>query len=96
LGSNGVPLSYVVCDNRQLDTEMTHPDFVNKTMACAQLAGEYYSANRLAVFNFIACGDCWIKNTTLNLQTADNQCKLYVIISPEKAMLLVIWWKQTS
>jgi len=76
LGSNGVPLSYVVRENEKPDTETIHPDFVNKTIACAPLAGEYYSADRLAVFNFIVSfttgqpsGD-WIKNT---LKFADGR-----------------------
>lgn len=76
LGSNGIPLSYVIRENEQPDTDAVHPDFVNKTIACAPLAGEYYSADRLAVFNFIVSfttgqpsGD-WIKNT---LKFADGR-----------------------
>jgi hypothetical protein len=53
LGSNGIPLSYIVRENEQPDIETVHPDFIIKTIACATLSGEYNSANRLAVFNFI-------------------------------------------
>lgn len=69
LGANGVPLSYVIRENDDPDTETAHADFIRKTTACAPLQGEYYEADRLTVFNFIISfttgqpsGD-WVKNT---------------------------------
>ena len=47
----------------------THPDFINKSIACAPLSGEYFDADKVAVFNMIVsfttgqpAGD-WIKST---------------------------------
>ena len=69
VGSDGVPLNYVIRENDAPDTATVHPDFVSKTIACAPLQGEYYDADRLAVFNMLvsfttgqASGD-WIKTT---------------------------------
>ena len=69
LGANGIPLSYVIRENDDPDTETEHVDFIRKTTACAPLNGEYFEADRLTVFNFIVSfttgqpsGD-WVKNT---------------------------------
>ena len=69
IGVNGIPLSYVIRDNDEPDTDGQHTNFVSKTVACAPLEGEYYLADRLTVFNLILSfttgqpsGD-WIKNT---------------------------------
>ena len=70
VGSDGVPLNYIIRSNDAPDTTTAHPDFVSKTIACAPLQGEYYDADKLAVFNMLvsfttgqASGD-WIKTTT--------------------------------
>ena len=69
IGVNGVPLSYVIRENDDPDEETEFTDFVSQTVACAPLAGEYYTADRLAVFNMLVSfttgqpsGD-WIKTT---------------------------------
>jgi hypothetical protein len=69
IGVNGIPLSYVIRENDAPDIGGTFTDFVNETIACAPLNGEYYNADRLSVFNMIVSfttgqpsGD-WIKNT---------------------------------
>ena len=69
LGVNGIPLSYVIRENDDPDTEGEHPNFVTKTIACAPLRGEYFLADRLTVFNLLLSfttgqpsGD-WIKST---------------------------------
>jgi hypothetical protein len=70
VGADGVPLNYIIRSNDAPDTTTAHPDFVSKTIACAPLQGEYYDADKLAVFNMLvsfttgqASGD-WIKSTT--------------------------------
>ena len=69
LGVNGVPLAYVIRENENPDNDRTFPDFITRTIACAPLNGEYYDADKLAVFNMIVSfttgqpsGD-WVKNT---------------------------------
>jgi hypothetical protein len=69
IGANGVPLSYVIRENKDPDMDTEYPDFINKTIGCAPLTGEYYNADRLAVFNMIISfttgqpsGD-WVKDT---------------------------------
>jgi hypothetical protein len=69
IGSNGIPLSYVIRENDEPDINGEHSDFVSQTISCAPLTGEYYSADRMTVFNMIVSfttgqpsGD-WIKNT---------------------------------
>ena len=69
IGANGIPLSYVIRENDDPDSNGDYPDFIMKTIGCAPLVGEYYSADRLTVFNMIVSfttgqpsGD-WIKNT---------------------------------
>ena len=37
MGANGVPLSYIICDNEEPDINSEHPDFINKTVTCAPL-----------------------------------------------------------
>ena len=69
IGSNGIPLSYVIRENEVPDIEGMHPDFVSQTISCAPLTGEYYSADRRTVFNMIVSFTTgqpsrdWIKNT---------------------------------
>ena len=69
IGANGVPLSYVIRENEKPDINGEHPNFINKTVACAPLEGEYYAADRMYVFNMVVSfttgppsGD-WIKTT---------------------------------
>lgn len=69
IGSNGIPLNYVIRENDAPDHTTIHPDFVTETIACAPLNGEYYDADKLSVFNMLVSfttgqpsGD-WIKNT---------------------------------
>ena len=69
IGVNGIPLKYVIRENETPDTTTVHPNFVAKTVACAPLTGEYFLADRQAVFNYIVSfttgqpsGD-WIKST---------------------------------
>ena len=76
VGANGVPLSYVIRENENPDHGMVHPDFVNQTIACTSLSGEFYAADRLSVFNHIVSfttgqpsGD-WVKDT---LKYADGR-----------------------
>ena len=70
VGSDGVPLNYIIRSNDAPNTSNDHPDFVSKTISCAPLQGEYYDADKLAVFNMLVSfttgqpsGD-WIKSTT--------------------------------
>lgn len=57
IGSFGIPLSYVIRDNDEPDTEDAedgaHDDFISKTILCAPISGEYFDADKLTVFNFI-------------------------------------------
>ena len=69
IGALGVPLSYVIRENNEADVTGTHPDFINKKIACAPLSGEYFDADKIAVFNMLVSfttgqpsGD-WIKTT---------------------------------
>ena len=69
IGANGIPLSYVIRENEEPDRDCEYPDFINRTIGCAPLAGEYYDADRLTVFNMIISfttgqpsGD-WVKVT---------------------------------
>ena len=69
IGSNGVPLSYVLRENDAPDVTGTYTDFVSKTIKCAPLTGEHYVADTATVFHMIVSfttglpsGD-WIKNT---------------------------------
>ena len=71
IGAAGVPLSYVI-RTEEFDSEddgRVFPDFISEAIACAPLAGEYYTADRSTVFNFLVSfttghpsGD-WIKDT---------------------------------
>lgn len=70
LGSNGIPLAYVIRENEAPNTDGTFTDFITETIECAPLEGEFYLADRLLVFNMLISfttglpsGD-WIKNTT--------------------------------
>ena len=76
MGSNGVPLKYVIRENENPDVDGDYTDFVSKTVACAPLKGEYYLADRMSVFDMIIAfttgqpsGD-WIKST---LRHADGR-----------------------
>lgn len=69
LGVNGVPLSYVIRENEDPDHDGNFSDFITKTVACAPLSGEYFDADKLAVFNMIVSfttgqpSGNWIKAT---------------------------------
>ena len=70
--ANGVPLSYVIHENEDPDINGEHPEFINKTVVCAPLEGEYYAADRMSVFDMVVSlttgqplGD-WIKKTMKN------------------------------
>ena len=69
LGSNGIPLSYVIREKDEPQVDEEYTDFVTQTIYCAPLEGEYYTADRMTVFNMIVSfttgqpsGD-WIKGT---------------------------------
>ena len=49
LGSNGVPLSYVIRTNDDPDTDEEHSDFISNTIACAPHTGEFYAADKMTV-----------------------------------------------
>ena len=53
IGANGVPLSYVIHENKEPDINGEHRDFINKTVACAPLEGGYYAADRMSIFNIV-------------------------------------------
>ena len=53
IGSNGIPLSHVIRENEEPDINREHSDFVSQTISYAPLQGEYYSADRMSVFNMI-------------------------------------------
>ena len=53
LGSSGVPLSYVICENDAPDTTTVFTEFINKKVSCAPLKGEHFDADKLTVLNFI-------------------------------------------
>ena len=69
IGANGVPLPYMIRENEEPDINGEHPDFINKTVACAPLEGEYYAAYRMSVFNIVVSyttfqpSSDWIKTT---------------------------------
>ena len=45
----GVPLSYVVREKENPDAEWDFPKFIDKTIACASLKGNYYEADHHTV-----------------------------------------------
>ena len=53
LGSYGIPLSYVIRENDDPATDKTYGDFITETIYCAPLQGEFYTADRMTVFNMI-------------------------------------------
>lgn len=53
LGSYGVPLLYVICENDDPDYHGEYIHFISKTIACAPLTGEFYATDRMTVFNMI-------------------------------------------
>jgi hypothetical protein len=71
LGSNGVPLSYVIRENDTPDITPNEPfpDFISKTISCAPLNGEYFEADKRTVFNMLVSFTTgkpsadWIKTT---------------------------------
>lgn len=70
IGSNGIPLSYVIRENDEPNIGGGFNDFITETIECAPLSGEYYLADRQTVFNMLVSfttgqpsGD-WIKSTT--------------------------------
>jgi hypothetical protein len=69
IGSNGIPLSYVIRENDAPDIEGEYPDFILETIAKAPHEGEFYLADRMQVFNMLVSftsgqpsGD-WLKST---------------------------------
>lgn len=69
IGSNGIPLSYVIRENDAPDIEGEYSDFILETIAKAPHEGEYYLADRMQVFNMLVSftsgqpsGD-WLKST---------------------------------
>ena len=50
---NGVPLSHVSRENEEPDINGEHLDFINKTVDCAPLEGEYYAYYRMSVFDMV-------------------------------------------
>ena len=70
LGSNGVPLSYIIRENdAPALAGGTFPDFMSQTIECAPLNGEYFEADKRTVFNMIVSFTTgkpsadWIKST---------------------------------
>ena len=53
IGSNGIPLSYVIRKNDEPATDVEYSDFITETINCAPLSGEFYAADRMTVFNMI-------------------------------------------
>ena len=53
VGSDGVPLNYIIRSNDATDTTTIYPDFVSNTISCAPLHGGYYDADKLVVFNML-------------------------------------------
>ena len=70
LGSNGIPLAYVIRENEAPNINEKFPDFITETIECAPLSGEFYLADRLVVFNMLISfttgqpSNDWIKTTT--------------------------------
>ena len=80
LGAYGIPLSYVIRENDDPNPNglslLQYPDFMTMTVNCAPLTGEYYAADKLAVFKMLVSfttgqpsGD-WIRST---LRYADGR-----------------------
>ena len=71
LGSNGIPLSYIIRENDAPENAPTEPfpDFISQTISCAPLSGEYFEADKRAVFNMLVSFTTgkpsadWIKTT---------------------------------
>jgi hypothetical protein len=80
LGAHDIPLSYVIRENDAPNPDglslLQYPDFMTMTVDCAPLTGEYYAADKLAVFKMLVSfttgqpsGD-WTKGT---LRYADGR-----------------------
>jgi len=53
IGSNGIPFSYVIRKNNAPNITGTFSDFITETIECAPLTGEFYLADRQAIFNIL-------------------------------------------
>ena len=69
LGTNGIPLSYIIRNNDDPDPDTPDSNFILQCIKCAPLRGEFYIADRQIVFHMIvnATTGCasvyWIKST---------------------------------
>ena len=70
IGSNGVPLSYVIGDNDNPPADQSNlTNFTSRTITCAPLNGVHYEADRYTVFQQILSfttgqpSEDWIKST---------------------------------
>ena len=53
LGSNGIPLSYVIRTNDNSDIKGEYPDFITWTIAYTLLKGEFYTTDKMTIFNIL-------------------------------------------
>ena len=70
IGSNGVPLSYIIRENDNPPTDQAHlTNFTSKTIECAPLQGAHYEADRYTVqqqlisFTTGQSSEDWLKST---------------------------------
>ena len=49
--ANGVPLSYIICENESPDHDTVHTDLVNQEITCSPLDGECFTAYKLSSLN---------------------------------------------
>ena len=69
IGANFVPLAYMICENEEPDINGEHPEFINKKVDCAPLEEDYWTADRVSVFNIFVYfttlqpSSDWIKTT---------------------------------
>lgn len=69
LGTNGIPLSYIIRKNDDPDPDTPDLNFILKCTKCAPLSGEFYIADQKIVFHMIVnattgCASAdWIKST---------------------------------
>ena len=79
IGVNGVPLSYVIRENDNPDHATNYADFVNQTIACAPLNGDYFTADSRTVFQLIVSfttgqpSNAWINGT---IRQADGRTSM--------------------
>ena len=70
LGSNGVPLSYIIRENdAPALAGGTFPDFMSQTIDCAPLNGEYFEADKRTVFNMIVSFTTGKPSLSVNCKT---------------------------